>query len=176
MAQVAAGFVLRTNPPDCCTIHACNALPCNMTIAGRCTHRADVPFAGRLADALAARACHSTGTLLPFLVMVATANYGPNSHRKQTREAIEVLDMQREAYAKAMNPKLPDRDRREWMRTYEMLSERRRILANKPLPGSLKPEMHKQRAMSKLANLYAMPTSTTPAEPSTTPSTGDAPS
>ena len=80
--------------------------------------------------------------------MVADAKPLSKARPREKAELTEVKRMQHDAYRKAQDVLLSDRERRSWMRTYVELSERRRILAGKPLPGSL---VHEKVSLRKQA-------------------------
>jgi hypothetical protein len=66
-----------------------------------------------------------------------------------------------------MDEKLPDRERRAWSKTYAELSERRRILQNKPLPGSY---VHEKRGAKRpMRTLASSMLSSLPVEDSIVP-------
>lgn len=88
----------------------------------------------------------------------------PKTRPMRPKEYTQVVDLQEVAYSLAYDESLSAKERLEAMRTFDALSERRRILRMKPLPGSLKPELMghpKPRAISNrkpsqsLAAIYA---------------------
>lgn len=66
----------------------------------------------------------------------------------------DLYDMQRVLVAEALNPETKPADKAKCAQAWERLEERKRILLNKPLPGSLKPQSPRRTRPS----LLSMPT------------------
>ena len=75
--------------------------------------------------------------LLPNTQQLAAARTRP----KKAKEVSEVMELQRLIFERAHKPDIADRSLAILSVAYEKLSERRRILRGKPLPGQLRPDL-----------------------------------
>jgi hypothetical protein len=61
----------------------------------------------------------------------------------------ELIEMQQRLLADVRNPTTKPSDRAMCARAYDVLEERLRILANKPLPGQLRPDLRLEQSKPK---------------------------
>jgi hypothetical protein len=87
--------------------------------------------------------------LLHHTPMVAQLENSSSTRPHHSREVLQVIQMQSEAYEYATDVTLTLKERREWAKIYDLMAERRRILKGKPLPGSLSHEKVKIGAQMK---------------------------
>jgi uncharacterized membrane-anchored protein len=70
-------------------------------------------------------------------------SFGPRNPRSQ------IIEMQQLLLADIRNPATKPTDRAQCVRAYDVLEERLRILANKPLPGQLRPDLRLEQSKPK---------------------------
>jgi hypothetical protein len=66
-----------------------------------------------------------------------------------------LLELQRCVFAAATKEGVEARDLAQLARAWDCLEDRKRILRNRPLPGSLKPERAKRRTYSSNQPLFS---------------------
>ena len=103
------------------------------------------------------------GALNPRLATFDPVACASRSHRDSKRTPLsQIIVMQEQLYAEVTNPKVKGHIKAACARAWEDLEERRRILLNRPLPGSLKPEPRQR----KVKSIRAEPSDCVVSEPS----------